>query len=109
MSLIGLGVVLAHRASYEAFIGPIPDGLTIDHLCRVHACVRPDHLEAVTRSENARREANARRPTTCRAGHSSYAIVNGRRRCVTCFSEQRGNWERRRAIRERLRRSGLMK
>lgn len=44
--------VYPHRFSYEHFIGPIPDGHDIDHLCRNHACVRPDHLEPVTRREN---------------------------------------------------------
>ena len=46
----------AHRLSYELHIGPIPDGLTIDHLCMVRLCVNPEHLEPVTRSENTRRE-----------------------------------------------------
>jgi hypothetical protein len=41
-----------HRVAYEAIVGPIPDGLTIDHLCRNRACCNPDHLEPVTRSEN---------------------------------------------------------
>ena len=45
----------AQRVSYTAYKGPIPDGLHIDHLCRVRQCVNPDHLEAVTRKENARR------------------------------------------------------
>lgn len=43
---------LMHRRSYEASVGPIPDGLVLDHLCRQTACVNPAHLEAVTQSEN---------------------------------------------------------
>ncbi len=44
-----------HRYSYELLVGPIPDGLTIDHLCGVRTCVNPTHLEAVTSRENTRR------------------------------------------------------
>ena len=50
----------AHRHFYEQHFGTIPDGYQIDHLCRVHECVNPDHLQAVTQAENARRGANAR-------------------------------------------------
>lgn len=42
----------AHRVSYEATFGAVPDGLVIDHLCRVHGCVNPHHLEVVTQREN---------------------------------------------------------
>lgn len=42
----------AHRFAYEALVGPIPPGLELDHLCRVHACVNPNHLEPVTHREN---------------------------------------------------------
>lgn len=45
----------AHRFAYEQAIGPIPDGLEIDHLCRNKLCVNPAHLEAVTHQENQRR------------------------------------------------------
>jgi hypothetical protein len=65
---------LAHRVYYERFIGPIPTGLTLDHLCRVRTCVNPAHLEPVTLAENKRRgmspnAINARR-THCLRGHA---------------------------------------
>ncbi len=44
--------ILAHRFSYERAKGPIPDGLTLDHLCRVSSCINPDHLDPVTHREN---------------------------------------------------------
>lgn len=47
--------VYVHRFICEQVVGPIPEGLEIDHTCRVHLCVRPDHLEAVTHKENMRR------------------------------------------------------
>lgn len=50
----------AHRWMYEQHVGPIPEGRDLDHLCRVRACVNPDHLEVVTRSENNRRGALAK-------------------------------------------------
>lgn len=46
---------LAHRYYYEQHRGPIPEGLTLDHLCRVRHCVNPEHLEPVTHLENVRR------------------------------------------------------
>ena len=63
---------LAHRTSYELFVGTIPDGLHIDHLCRVRSCVNPYHLEAVTRLENVRRGIggkNFRDKPHCPQGH----------------------------------------
>lgn len=50
---------LAHRVFYEELIGPIPEDLTLDHLCRNRACVNPDHLEPVTQAENCQRGALA--------------------------------------------------
>ena len=65
-------VRLAHRVSYEELVGSIPEGLEIDHLCRVRNCVNPRHLEPVTTQENtARGEAGAynKVKTHCPQGH----------------------------------------
>jgi hypothetical protein len=53
--------VLAHRFSYESFVGPIPLGLEIDHLCRNRICCNPEHLEPVTRVENLARSRQSNR------------------------------------------------
>lgn len=64
---------LAHRLSYEVFVGPIPVELELDHLCRVTNCINPHHLEAVTKSENQHRSNSVSginsRKTHCKRGH----------------------------------------
>lgn len=65
--------VYAHRTSYQAFRGPIPNGKQLDHLCRVRRCVNPDHLEVVTSKINTLRSEAASainaRKTHCLRGH----------------------------------------
>lgn len=69
----------AHRAAYEAFVGPIPTGMVIDHRCRVRCCVNPDHLEPVTPRENVLRgdssAAEFARRTHCKRGHRLVVFV----------------------------------
>ena len=74
--------VRAHRWAYEAEVGPIPPGLTLDHLCRVRRCVRPTHLEPVSSVENVRRGLVLR--TTCAEGHPFDGMEGGHRICRRC-------------------------
>lgn len=89
-----------HRVSHWLFVGPIPDGLHIDHLCRVRICVNPDHLEAVTVRENVVRgigpEGVRQRQlakSECPLGHpysgvNLYVSPDGKRDCAMCRSRR---------------------
>lgn len=85
---------LAHRAAYEEFVGPIPEGKHLDHLCRVRRCINPTHLEPVTPLENTRRSPIAHgSESECPRGHR-YDEANtyrgsGRRYCRRCTSAYR--------------------
>lgn len=65
--------VSAHRYAWEMLIGPVPEGLELDHLCRNRGCVNPDHMEATTHSMNMRRSTHPivlkRYQTHCKRGH----------------------------------------
>lgn len=87
----GQKVLLAHRVAYELAVGPIPEGLHIDHLCRNRACVNPKHLEPVTCLENVRRGAAVK--THCPHGHeytpeNSYHHPAGGRICRICIRKR---------------------
>lgn len=90
---IGGVAMMAHRAFYEHFITEIPDGLDLDHLCRMRACVNPWHLDPVSRSVNLYRAETLGKynlkKTHCPHGHE-YSAANtrftrtGSRCCRTC-------------------------
>jgi hypothetical protein len=80
----------AHRVAYEFMIGPIPDGLELDHLCGQRACVNPWHLEPVTGLVNSRRGRQTRATDThCANGHEWTAETimfrGGYRKCRECY------------------------
>lgn len=88
-----------HQVAYERWVGPIPDGMELDHLCRVRHCANPAHLEAVTHRENDLRSphtpaaVNARK-THCIRGHAfdeanTRVTPDGRRQCRACVAVRR--------------------
>ena len=101
-------VEYAHRVAYELVVGPIPPGLSIDHVkargCTMRNCVNPRHLEAVTTLTNNRRgdslAAKRHRQEECQRGHefteeNLYITPDGRRQCRPCMRDR----ERRRRAR----------
>jgi hypothetical protein len=100
-----------HRVVYELMVGPIPNGLSIDHLCRVRHCVNPAHLEPITTRENVLRgigiTAQNARKTHCKRGHeftpeNTYVFPSGGRACRTCRLMHSRLYERAR-VRDRRR------
>lgn len=84
--------VLAHRAVYLALVGPVPEGLELDHLCRVESCVNPAHLEPVTHQVNCARGANSGVETHCKKGHLKTGALDPRgygRNCLVCTRARR--------------------
>jgi hypothetical protein len=105
---VGSKTVIAHRWAY----GPVPEGLTLDHLCRVRHCVNPNHLEPVTSAENQRRGmVNQNKPKVAcsRCGQpydSEYQGANGNtwRRCTSCKRDY--NRQLKRRLREKASQAG---
>lgn len=82
-----------HRWAYEQFIGPVADGLVLDHICENKGCVNPWHLEPVTNQENLQRSKNTNHGKThCRNGHpfsgDNLIVTKHQRRCRTCKNAQ---------------------
>ncbi len=101
---------LAHRLVYEMLVGPVPEGLELDHKCRVTCCVNPDHLEPVTHLENVRRGESglvhrqrylAR--THCPHGHpwtpeNTIRNARGHRHCRECLRMHNKGYRRLRCL-----------
>lgn len=98
--------VQAHRLLYEMFVGPIPEGLVLDHLCRNPPCVNPHHLEPVTHRENMARGIKGRLTVACPRGHA-YDENNSKHECRLCLKERRATptYRQRHAAEERARRA----
>lgn len=107
----------AHRWFYEHFVGPIPAGLVIDHLCHTRdesceggatcphrRCVNPDHMELVTNAVNVARGRKPKRTQThCKNGHeftteNTYRDRNGHRKCRACNRRAARAYARRKAL-----------
>jgi len=100
--LTASGTRLAHRVCWELIRGPIPEGLVLDHLCRVLLCVNPDDLEPVELQENVRRGLHGVLRTHCKYGHELvgdnvlYDHRRNCRRCRTCQRSAEGRYKARR-------------
>lgn len=95
-----------HAILYRYFVGPVPKGKELDHLCRVRNCVNPAHLEPVSRRENTLRgmapNAISVRTNSCYRGHK-FTLENtyfnrGKRHCQTCRKVARERWRVRAAL-----------
>ncbi|MFD7661067.1 HNH endonuclease signature motif containing protein [Streptomyces sp. NPDC059788] len=108
MSRVYKGTNLAYRAFYLKHVGPVPEGLQLDHLCRDRRCVNPQHLEPVTASENLRRSSmgyGARE--LCKAGlhdikdPANWYVPPGQPNHRTCYPCSKAKWARQDARRRK--------
>ena len=89
MARAGARVVRVHRLIYEHLVGPVPEGLQLDHTCRQRGCCNPRHMEPVTNRENGRRGIKGELTTHCPQGHpyddaNTYVTPRGHRKCRAC-------------------------
>ncbi|MEV5451643.1 HNH endonuclease signature motif containing protein [Streptomyces sp. NPDC052535] len=104
-------MIRTHQVSYQLFVGSVPDGLQLDHLCRVRLCVNPDHLEPVTSGENTRRGTASQylpdrsKWTHCKNGHAFTAgntythPKTGYRTCRRCRADRQKEYDAARSFR----------
>lgn len=83
----------AHRVAWLASVGPIPEGMTVDHLCHQRRCCNPAHLRLLSNVENARDNSQGRK-MSCPAGHTydlgnTYVNPRGHRFCRQCVTDRR--------------------
>lgn len=106
---VGGKTLVAHRLSFEHFVGPIPEDKQLDHLCRNRACVNPEHLQAVSSRVNVLRGigtgARYARRTSCSHGHpfteeNTYVRPDGGRKCRICKRSQNREYKQRLRSRE---------
>ena len=109
--------VVSHRYAYELLVGPIPETLQLDHLCRNRACVNPSHIEPVTQVVNLARgisgPATNARKTHCSRGHE-FTVENTysppanptHRGCRKCRSLKKSQWDSARRAKRRNYASG---
>lgn len=88
---------VAHRWSYMYYVGLIPNGLVLDHLCRNRACINPSHLEPVTNQTNTDRGANAKREVCGKGLHpmsgSNILVHPNGRMCRACTNARTRAWK----------------
>ena len=101
-SLINGSRKRAHRVMYECFIGEIPNGMTIDHLCKCPSCINVEHMEVVTIQENISRSGGVssinKSKIVCKRGHplsgNNLYVYKNMRKCKTCMRDYGKSWEK---------------
>lgn len=97
----------AHRLVYRLVKGDPPEGMHLDHLCRVRNCVNPDHLEPVSPRENLRRGDTPTGWQSCKKCGGDFGRVGAQRRCLRCLAEYETSRRESKRIAEAARRARL--